>query len=289
MVSEALTRLITLYRSNKLSHAYLIETNNPEKCFQDLLYVIKNISCSKSYNDNCEECNLCYLIEQNNLPSLKIIEPDGASIKKEQIAELKKIFSSMPVFTENNIYIIKSAEKLNSSSANTMLKFLEEPDDNIIGFFITNNINNMIPTIESRCEIIRNYYNENLLDLKIIVSNPDYQEYLEVACKYLNKIEVEKMDSIMYNRDVLLSKFTEKDDIVMIFKIILAIYESKLNSLSNECLLSGVDFINKISYQGLLKRVKLVMTFLEDINSNVNKELLLDKFVIELGDINESI
>ena len=44
MVSKGLARLITLYRNNKLSHAYLIETNNPEKCFQDLLYVIKNIT-----------------------------------------------------------------------------------------------------------------------------------------------------------------------------------------------------------------------------------------------------
>ena len=289
MVSEVLARLITLHRNNRLSHAYLIETNSPDKCFQDLLYVIKNITCKSTYKDKCEDCNLCYLIEQNNLPSIKVIEPDGVSIKKEQIIELKKAFSSIPVFTENNIYIVKSAEKLNASSANTMLKFLEEPDDNIIGFFITNNVNNVISTIESRCEILRNYYSENPNYLDTIISNNDYKDYIEAACKYLKKIEVEKKDSIMYNKDVLLSNYTEKDDIIFIFKIILAIYEYSLNKKINSIPFPDMDFIDKIPYNKLLARIKLVIDFLEDINSNVNKELLLDKFVIELGELNESI
>ena len=36
-------------------------------------------------------------------------------------------------------YIIKNAERLNPSSANTILKFLEEPEDNIIAILLTNN------------------------------------------------------------------------------------------------------------------------------------------------------
>ena len=97
MAVNDLKKLISYYRDNKLAHAYLIETNNPEKCFQDLLYVIKNINCQNDYQDNCEKCNLCYLIDNNILPSLVIIEPDGQNIKKEQILNLKKLFSSVPI------------------------------------------------------------------------------------------------------------------------------------------------------------------------------------------------
>ena len=285
MVNEVANKLIKYYHSGTLSHAYLIETNNPEKCFQDLLYVIKNISCSSKYKENCDECNICYLIDENIFPSLVVIEPDGASIKKEQILDLKRAFSSMPVFCENNVYIIKSAEKLNAASANTMLKFLEEPEDNIIGFFITNNINNMIPTIESRCEILHFYYDNDDMKLESICNNESFKDYLDVTIEYLNKIEVEKSNLIMYNRDVLLKQFTEKEDIVNIFKIILLIYENALDGHYKAKIYNDLKYIKNISFDGLCARINLIMAFLEDINCNVNKELLLDKFVIELSDI----
>ena len=285
MVNEVANKLIKYYHSGTLSHAYLIETNSPEKCFQDLLYVIKNIACSGKYKENCEECNICHLIDENIFPSLVVIEPDGASIKKEQILELKRKFSSMPVFCENNIYIIESAEKLNAAAANTMLKFLEEPEENIIGFFITNNINNMIPTIESRCEILHFYYDNDDMKLESICDNERFKDYLGVTIEYLNKIEVEKSNLIMYNRDVLLKQFTEKEDIVIIFKIILLIYENALDGHYKAKVYNDLKYIKNISFNGLCARINLIMAFLEDINCNVNKELLLDKFVIELSDI----
>lgn len=285
MVNEIANKLVKYYRSGTLSHAYLIETNNPEKCFQDLLYVIKNMSCSGSYKEKCDECNICHLINENTFPPLVVIEPDGASIKKEQILELKRTFSSMPVYCENNVYIIKSAEKLNAASANTMLKFLEEPEDNIIGFFITNNINNMIPTIESRCEILHFYYDNDNMKLENISNDENFKKYLNVIIEYLNKIEVEKSDLIMYNRDVLLKQFVEKDDIVIIFKIILLIYENALDGRYDASIYDDLKYLKSISFNGLCARINLIMAFLEDINCNVNKELLLDKFVIELSDI----
>lgn len=286
MEVKVLENLVKYYHENKLSHAYLIETNNLETCFNDLLVVVKQIFCQNDYSDKCNKCNICNLIEQNYLPSLIVVSPDGMNIKKEQIIELKKQFSTVPIYTKENIYIIKNAEKLNGASANTMLKFLEEPEPNIIGFFITDNANNVISTIRSRCEVIKVIYGTHELDSKNIMSD-DYKNYFEVAINYLEKIEVEKIDGIMYNRDIVLSKFSERNDIKTIFKIILIIYEELLNKeLGLECnldleVLSKLDFLTS---DVLIKRIKLVIGYIEDIDSNVNIELLLDKFVIELGD-----
>ena len=47
------------------------------------------------------------------------------------------------------------------------------------------------------------------------------------------------------------------------------------------------NFLSSYNSKALLKRVNLVAQFLEDISSNVNLELLLDKFVIDLGDVDE--
>ncbi len=290
MAVTDLDKLVKYYHENKIAHVYLIETNNLNNCLNDLKKTIKKLFCPNKYEENCNKCNICNLIDQNYLPSLKIIEPLGSNIKKEQILELKKTFSSIPIYTKNNIYIIKNAEKMNASSANTMLKFLEEPEENILGFFVTNNLNNVISTIKSRCEIIKVFYDNHELDIKT-VDNPDNSKYLEIAKTYIYKLEVEKKDSIMYNRNVLLNELSEREDVKKVFHIMVIIYNESLNkllNLNNEfAKFSDLDYLLKLNYDDVLKRLKLLNNFLDNLNSNANLELLLDKYVIELSDRNE--
>lgn len=286
MEVNVLENLVKYYHENKISHAYLIETNNLEKCYLDLLEVIKQIFCQNEYNKECNKCNICNLVNQNYLPSLVVISPDGMNIKKEQIVELKKKFSTVPIYTKENIYVIKNAEKLNGASANTMLKFLEEPEQNILGFFITNNANNVISTIRSRCEVIKVLYDIHELDINNITNDINKDKF-DVAIEYLFKIEVEKKLGIMYNRDVVLNKFSEKEDIKTVFKIIFIIYEEllkKVMGLDNKFDFEKINELSSLDKDKVLRRINLVTKFIDDIDSNVNVELLLDKFVIELGD-----
>lgn len=286
MEVNVLENLVKYYHENKISHAYLIETNNLEKCYLDLLEVIKQIFCQNEYNKECNKCNICNLVNQNYLPSLLVISPDGMNIKKEQIVELKKKFSTVPIYTKENIYVIKNAEKLNGASANTMLKFLEEPEQNILGFFITNNANNVISTIRSRCEVIKVLYDIHELDINNITNDINKDKF-DVAIEYLFKIEVEKKLGIMYNRDVVLNKFSEREDIKTVFKIIFIIYEEllkKVMGLDNKFDFEKINELSSLDKDKVLRRINLVTKFIDDIDSNVNVELLLDKFVIELGD-----
>lgn len=286
MEVNVLENLVKYYHENKISHAYLIETNNLEKCYLDLLEVIKQIFCQNEYNKECNKCNICNLVNQNYLPSLVVISPDGMNIKKEQIVELKKKFSTVPIYTKENIYVIKNAEKLNGASANTMLKFLEEPEQNILGFFITNNANNVISTIRSRCEVIKVLYDIHELDINNITNDINKDKF-DVAIEYLFKIEVEKKLGIMYNRDIVLNKFSEREDIKTVFKIIFIIYEEllkKVMGLDNKFDFEKINELSSLDKDKMLRRINLVTKFIDDIDSNVNVELLLDKFVIELGD-----
>ena len=160
--NENINNLIKKFNENKLSHVFLIETNDKSAVLTDLLELIKVINCPENeYDLECKKCNLCHLIDTNSLPSLKIIYPDGQAIKKAQMEELKNDFVGIPYLSKYNIYILCEAEKLNASSANTMLKFIEEPEANILGFLITNNKENVIETIKSRCEIVKVNYNTN--------------------------------------------------------------------------------------------------------------------------------
>ena len=193
--------------------------------------------------------------------------------------ELKKLFSKDSQYTKDSIYVIKCAEKMNKESANTMLKFLEEPEGNVIGFFITNNIDNVILTIQSRCQHIEcNFFNNNYEELNI--SEENYNRYLEIVKEYLNGIEVEKKGLILYNKTYL-SNY-EKNEIINIFKIILNIYMNVLNNKEY----MDFDYLKKYSLKNIQSKINILIEFLKEINYNVNLDLILDKFVIEMDGVN---
>ncbi len=269
------------YREGKLAHAYLLETNNIPKLIDDLKKLIKAINCSEEYQEECKNCNLCNLIDKNNLPSLITIEPDGTSIKKNQIEELKVAFETKPIYSKYNIYLIKNAEKLNGSSANAMLKFVEEPTEGIIGFFITNNKDVIIPTIKSRCQsLVVTYESDNLLD-KLNITKEEFENYQNIIKEYLQKI---KENHFINSKDLILSKLSDRKQIDTMFQIIFEIYYNNylklLNKSHNKELIEKFDMEENM--QEIISKMNIITKFLQDLSYNVNMELLLDKFVIEM-------
>ena len=130
--------------NDKLSHAYLIDANGYSKSL-DFSVALANNILSKTNNTE----------QKDNILELKIIEAEGQWIKKNQLEELQLEFSKKSILGNKRIYIINEAEKLNQSSSNSLLKFLEEPEEGILAILITNNINQMLDTIISRCQILK--------------------------------------------------------------------------------------------------------------------------------------
>ncbi len=290
MGSKKVAKLIAIYQKQKLSHVHLIETNNQNFCINDLIPLIKALSCPEKKYDYCDNCSVCHQINNFEIPNLIIVEPNGKNIKKEQIIELKRKCSSMPYLTKNNIYIIKSAEKLNSSSSNTMLKFIEEPFDNCYGFFITNNKENIISTIKSRAQILIINYKELAEYDKFGIDEATYQEYLNVLKEYLFKIEVEKNDGIMYNKIILNNQFKEIKTIEILFNIIFEIYSeyfSKALKINWENKYADFNFISLNSINALKQKKEIILNLLNALSYNVNLDLFLDRFIIEMGEIND--
>ena len=279
--NKNLNEIVDKYREGRLAHAYLIETNNPSKLIDDLKEVIKVINCPEDYQEYCQNCNLCNLINKNNLPSLITIEPDATSIKKAQIEELKRAFETKPIYSKYNTYIIKNAEKLNGSSANAMLKFVEEPTDGIIGFFITDNKDVIIPTIKSRCQsLVVNYESDNILD-KLNLTEEELDNYKELIKEFIAKIN---STTYINNKTLILSKITERSSLDKMFKILFKIYYQyflkNLNKPFNEELTKIIEI--QENNQEIITKMNIITKFLQDLSYNVNMELLLDKFVIEM-------
>ncbi len=286
MNTQVLSEIISKYRENKLAHAYLIETNNLDATLNDLKNLLKQLNCPEKYATSCTNCNLCNLINLNNLPSLKIIEPDGAFIKKNQIEELKQEFSTIPIYSKYNAYIIKNAEKLNPSSANSMLKFVEEPTPGIIGFFLTNNKDIMIDTIKSRCQIYTLNYPEKDLLTSLNISPETYASYVSLIKEYLPLIY---SNQIINHKSIILNKYSERQDIENIFKIILEIYNNyflKLNGKSYQEDLTNIYNLDENIIK-ITKEMQIIAKILTNMSYNVSIELILDEFVIEMRGIYE--
>ena len=81
-----------IIENNKISHAYLIEIDNDED-FKYIYDFIKMILCDCSYEKIDKSNSIVNLIDNNNYPDIKVIEPDGSTIKKNQLLEIKYIFS----------------------------------------------------------------------------------------------------------------------------------------------------------------------------------------------------
>ncbi len=283
---------INSVHNNKISHAYLIEDNgNQLESYNFIISIIKYLLCSNNNveKENCGNCNICSLINELNYPELKIIEPDGINIKKEQMLDLQNAFSTKPIYGKYRICIIKSSEKLNSSSANSILKFLEEPTENVIIFLMANYKYKVIPTIVSRCQVLKlNLLNNKVNSLSSNIKNnyfSDEKEYIEYVKKIISLIK--EFEIIKY--EVLANKeiYNYKDNLKLFLDVMILIYNDMLNKNEYINIYDGYceeisNICSSINQDDIIKRINVLILFSNNEKYNVNKELFIDNLFISM-------
>ena len=273
--------------NNCITHAYLIDENNCDYAYEMVMAFIKRILCGKEHIlDNNNECNLCKRIDSGNYSELKIIEPDGLYIKKNQILDLQKEFSKSAVEGTKKIYIIRDCEKMRAEAANSMLKFLEEPEDEIVAFLITNNINNVMSTIISRCKIVK--FNSDKSQKKI-------DEKLEkLAIDFVYELENKGVLSMLSIKDLWFSVVSskERDNMILVFDRMIDIYYDVLNILVKreniKCLMCKdkiIDISLKNSLDMIIKKINILISYKDSIKFNINSNLLMDSLIISIGGV----
>jgi DNA polymerase III subunit delta' len=141
-------------KHDKLSHAYIFSGPVGTGRMQTAFTLAAAIYCQALQDDACGECLECRKVEHRNHPDLHLIEPEGSSIKIEQIRELQKEFAYRAKASGTKIYIINHADKMTVQAANSLLKFLEEPSSQVMAILVTENGHALLPTIQSRAQWI---------------------------------------------------------------------------------------------------------------------------------------
>ena len=302
--------LLNSVKKNRYSHAYLFELNGYSKGFDLALAFAKFLLCKNNYSNlnNCGDCRQCQNIDSNNFLELKIIEPDGQWIKKEQLEELQEQFMKKSLYSTNKVYIIKDADRLNASASNSLLKFLEEPPENVIAILITDNMYQLLNTIISRCQIIT--FEKNKIDtqsnsLKKIAeslykSKSDIEKfinenginYIDEVIEYINKLEKFKEKTIALKNKEFLEIFNDRTKLNLAFQLFVMYYKDVLNkSLGLNCdyfndYIDSLDLvIKKNTVDKISKKIKIIVDLSININYNLNSVLLLDNLVMKISEV----
>jgi len=272
-------------KNNIYKQGYILVSSNDKELKHYSFLLLKSLVCPNNFNENCSSCNICKRIDDNEYPEIKIISPVNDVIKKEDIINLKKNFQKEPVEGKNLVYIIENAELLNVQSANSILKFLEEPEGNLIGIFTTKNYDKIIKTIVSRCQTIK-------LSSDSINSISDLsKEDLDDILNYVILIETNFSLAIASVKERITDKYNTKHDLKEMLNTILLIYKDLFNyKVKNKFeIFNENSEIKKIAdileIDDIIKKINVILSNIDKINYNVNTSLFMINLLDEIGDV----
>lgn len=295
--------------NNKLSHAYLIDIKNCAFGEQMVLSFVKYLLCPyhKTNHLDCGQCTQCQKIADFNYIELKIIEPDGLWIKKEQMDELQEEFSKKSLEGLYKIYIIHQVERLNKAAANSLLKFLEEPEAGIIAILTTSNIFQVLETIRSRCQILalakekketieestisraKIYIKNNVFHLEQPEEIEKYQTFIHQVIHFIDYLEKKGKDTLLYTNKLWHTLIKEKEEFLLAFDIMIFFYNDILNIKCERNLYIFFDeqtLIKELARQNdvqqISNKINIIMELKKKIKVNMNNNLLIDKLILEL-------
>lgn len=300
---EAMRLLNNSYEKDKLVHAYLLDGDKGSGTVDAAIYMAKKLIC-KSEKKPCNTCNDCKRIDSHTHLNFLYIEPTNDSIKKEQIENLIHEFSMSSMEGNTKVYIIKDADKMNTSAENSLLKFLEEPNPNHYAFLTTTNYRRLLPTIVSRCQLIhfkpipKNYLIDKLIDcgiekdisyiISFLTSDLDtalkYIEegkvtnFLTIAKKIINKDLKGKDPYVEYYRNkILFLEEKDKDYHRLFLDMLILIYQELLKKIMNQNITYFKDELEvediKLTKEDIIRKLDLLNLFQERFNYFVNLDL----------------
>jgi DNA polymerase III subunit delta' len=140
---------------NRISHGYII--SGPEGAGKRTIAMefAASLVCEKYNFPPCEKCAPCKRTREGNHPDINVITADGKYIKVKMIKELSRGLHYHSYEGGYKAGVIFESERMNEHAQNAFLKTLEEPPENTVLILTCSNISRLLPTILSRCQIIR--------------------------------------------------------------------------------------------------------------------------------------
>ncbi|MDX9864223.1 MAG: DNA polymerase III subunit [Anaerolineaceae bacterium] len=105
----------------------------------------------------CGTCRMCTHIARMQQTDMSIVQAEeaGSTIKVDQVRDLQHSLSLTPYEASYRIAFLLNFQDATESAQNALLKTLEEAPSRVILFVTADAVENLLPTIVSRCEVMR--------------------------------------------------------------------------------------------------------------------------------------
>jgi DNA polymerase-3 subunit delta' len=226
------------------------------------------------------------VVEKNNVSKQR-------DISIETIRDVKQRLSLFPYHGKYKVLIVDDAHKMNVSAQNGLLKILEEPNETTVIILVTHEIDRILPTILSRCQMIHfglvddgdmqkgfsdNFsFSSEAIELSIgrpglaniLNQNPDSLNFRRQALWEFTKIQKSSL-----NDKFKLAEELSKDIVKTLEKLNIWIWElRKMVNLDEQ--------ISQESIYDSIEKIQKSMMILK--RSNANAKLILETLFMDLS------
>lgn len=152
-----LSKTLREWRDNqRLAHAYLLTAEKPEALLELAQMATKWLLCEQPLNDGaCGQCRSCLQVASGNHPDLEWVQPEGTSLKIQQMREAMRTDMRKTAQGHLQIFVLVDVHKLTTEAASAILKWLEEPYAGRLFLLLTTAPGALLATLRSRVQILR--------------------------------------------------------------------------------------------------------------------------------------
>ena len=310
--SEIIQYIQNAVTEDKVSHAYILngEKGSGKKMLAGLF--AQTLQCEKGGAEPCYECHSCKQAVSGNHPDIIWVtheKPNSISVDDIR-TQVNNTVDIKPYQGPYKVYIIPQADMMTPQAQNAILKTIEEPPSYAVFLLLTENAETLLPTINSRCvmlklrnikdTLIKKYLMENLeipdykadmctafaqgnMGRAIMLANSDhFNEIREEAVqllKHINEMELNEIVAAVKNISVYKLEITDYLDIIMIWYRDVLLYKATKEIdkvVFKDQLQSIKEQARKSSYEG----IELILESLEKakarLKANVNFDLVME-------------
>ena len=303
---------------NKLSHAYILngQRGSGKKMLARLFAM--TLQCESGQANPCGECRSCMQAKNGNQPDIITLKHEKPStISVDDIREqLNGDIMIKPYSSPYKIYIIPEADLMTAQAQNALLKTLEEPPQYAVIFLLTENADSLLPTIRSRCVILKLRNIKDKLVKKYLMEQmqiPDYQAELCAAfaqgnigraimlakSEHFNEIKEEAIQLLKYIDEMELHEIvgaikqinkyklevTDYLDILTIWYRDILIYKAT-KDVDGLVFADQLKFIkekaSRSSYEGIETILESIEKAKQRLKANVNFDLLMELLLLTI-------
>ena len=312
---DILKYISSAVENNRVSHAYILngERGSGKRMLANLFAT--TLLCESGNSEPCGKCHSCRQAESGNHPDIiRVTHEKPNSISVDDIrVQINGDIQVKPYNGKYKIYIVPDADMMTVQAQNALLKTIEEPPAYAVILLLTENANSLLPTICSRCVMlklrnikVKRYLMEQLQvpDYKadvctafaqgnigkaaMLAGSEHFNEIKDEAVRLLKNIDTMELGDLVEAVKRISAykiEITDYLDILMIWYRDVLIYKATMNIdrlIFGEEIDSIRERAKKSSYEGIENILDAIEKAKARLKANVNFELTMELLLLTI-------